>query len=609
METENHDSDPELETTTDKLSGDTVVSDRKDVVEVKDPIVCGEENSNANTDILPGDGIYPDANKDKRESLLNDENVCPMETDNEMETDRSQQVGSHDVSSESEPCYSEYDLECPICKLLFMNGDALKSHTLTHFGSVENINNEAINGGNIAEEIRFKCSLCDSTFAESFQLTNHMVSHTGKKPYGCHECEKTFPQYKSLLKHLKSHNVSLSIIHECSICRKTFTQRQALAKHEKIHTRTKSFKCTECEKTFAERTNLDKHIKMHAWKNLNHEGESSQELIGSEYNIKNDSQATVMPVKGEVVSPLACQHCGKSFDDKLNLKKHQTMWHSNEQFDEDIILNKHEKSSPNFSYKCSFCDKSYTKKLDLVCHEGIHTGERPHVCLICDKGFATRRDLSGHYRKVHPSEVCPESGKRDEVFMCADCPREFTRKCDLTQHERREHTTAECTRFQCIFCEEEFTKKSELICHEGTHTGGKPFSCLYCDERFVIKSDLKKHTKQKHPTQLDPLKKVWKKEKKERTKDTSKSSVTSKTFNCEVCGKVFTKKTDFVCHEGIHNGKRPHPCDTCGKGFKTKADLMKHENRIHSSKFKCNLCEKVFGISSDFTRHMKSHEK
>ena len=318
---------------------------------------------------------------------------------------------------------------------------------------------------------------------------------------------------------------------------------------------------------------------------------------------------------------LECPICKLLFVNEMELKDH-TLTHFKSIDPANVteqcggtILKKRKKTSIRSSFKCSFCGKGFGKKLDLACHEGIHTGERPHVCVICDKGFPVRKHLSGHYRKVHQNETCPENVQSNEIFTCSECRREFTRKGDLTQHKKKEHSSEAFTRFQCAFCEEEFLRKSDLICHEGTHTGGKPFSCFYCDDDFATKAGLKEHTQLHHPIDIPALKRSsleYEKaspRKTEERKDASKNISKWINFKCKVCSKTFTKKADLSCHEGIHTGKRPYPCEMCGKGFATKQDLTKHKKRTHSKNFTCSLCEKGFGISSDLARHMKSHEK
>ena len=47
-----------------------------------------------------------------------------------------------------------------------------------------------------------------------------------------------------------------------------------------------------------------------------------------------------------------------------------------------------------------------------------------------------------------------------------------------------------------------------------------------------------------------------------------------KTFDCEICGKIFTHKSRLTKHIGaIHEGKKPFKCDICSSGFARKSNL------------------------------------
>ena len=68
-----------------------------------------------------------------------------------------------------------------------------------------------------------------------------------------------------------------------------------------------------------------------------------------------------------------------------------------EQCNEKKFLNKVEKSDEK-PFSCSFCQKSFSKKITLQIHERIHTGEKPYSCDTCEKRFARSFELTRHKR-------------------------------------------------------------------------------------------------------------------------------------------------------------------------------------------------------------------
>ncbi|XP_066574780.1 uncharacterized protein LOC136764531 [Amia ocellicauda] len=165
------------------------------------------------------------------------------------------------------------------------------------------------------------------------------------------------------------------------------------------------------------------------------------------------------------------------------------------------------------------------------------SGQKPHCCSLCGKGFSQPGYLKAHMR-IHTGET---------PYVCGQCGMCFGLSSNLKAHQRI-HTGERP--YSCDLCGKTFGHLGTLERHQLIHTGERPYRCPQCGKNFSRLGNLERH--QRIHTGERP-------------------------YCCPYCGKSFSRVEYLKIHQRIHTGERPHRCTQCGKTFSQSGHLKKHQ--------------------------------
>lgn len=294
--------------------------------------------------------------------------------------------------------------------------------------------------------------------------------------------------------------------------------------------------------------------------------------------------------KKDTHTNLSFKHYNNNLDAKAGQlgkkeKRKQTLKHNHEmQYNDKLVPSVYAKffktTSDSNRVECMICNRNILSK-GRKDHYAMHDpeSENRYKCATCKKGFRYSNTYKHHKIDCDGnnfSSLSEIATSKHKPIVCKFCPRRFCHKKNLAIHNfnihgikiTKAHYMPEYRKYYKRFLSNNVRMAQCLICHSIIKE-----KTFYSHFRFL-------HTEQDKEKYL-----------------------------CDVCGKKFIRKMNYVIHLSIHSNDFKFKCKLCPYKGRNRGLLNSHM-RIHNRKnYQCDICSKICHHKSNIIRHIRHHSE
>ena len=287
-------------------------------------------------------------------------------------------------------------------------------------------------------------------------------------------------------------------------------------------------------------------------------------------------------------------------------------------------------------FVCRICCRAFTQQTHLKRHHKVHDNERPHQCAFCDRAFKHKAHLKRHTKSHHSYSYQMSKAKSDSLnteMLCNQSngssnnqtnvyPEPITR---VVEHAQNSHDSGNTGKSESYDSENSHCLSRELL---KTPTSANMYKICKTDFSDPENESLSSEKNGEPPTYLDehaesPLSNRFGATtncdflEPESPQVQSVEELRNKTerlnghvegmYECQLCGKVFKRKSNLLTHEKNHAENKVFRCDLCGQAFPELQELAFHRTLCEESFYKCPICDKQCGTKFKLKCHIETH--